>query len=143
WSLLEFSPVLFCLWCRRWTAAEGGSNRFVANVFFSFLSQPDVPDRTGKHTDLDGQQPPLHPPTVRAAGIRQPGRRVDRGVGREASAGGTDAAQAATRPAAAVLPERVPRLRRLRLAGSERPSALEAAHLFIARNPSRVRCRRS
>src|SRR5206468_10092952 len=106
-------------------AGEGGSNRFVADLLSSFEAQQNVPDRTGKHTDLDGQQPQLHPAAVRAAGIRQPGRGVDRGVGREASASGAKASQAATRAAAAVLPECVPRLRRLRLAGSERPAALE------------------
>src|SRR5256714_868911 len=124
-------------WCRRSTAAVGGSIRFVAGVLIPFEVARHVPTRTRQHANLDGQQSQLHPAGVRAPGIRHPGRRVDRGLREAVTPRVPKATEAPTMVAGAVFLERIPRLRRLRPEGPSRLGNLGAAQLFIA--PHRAR----
>src|SRR5205807_9884966 len=124
-------------WCRHSTAAIGGSIRFVEGVLIPFEVARHVPTRTPQHTNLDGQQPQLHPAGVRAPGIWHPGRRVDRGLREAVTPRVPKATEAPTMVAGAVFLERIPRLRRLRPEGPSRLGNLGAAQLFIA--PHRAR----
>src|SRR5256712_2377987 len=79
-----------------------------------------VPDRTEQRGNLDGQQPQLHPTPVRPPGIRLAGRTVARERSEGFAADAAQTPEALPRDAAAVLPELLPRLRRLRCARPRR-----------------------
>src|SRR3989442_8825328 len=117
-------------------AGQRGSSR----SSFPFRGTRHVSDRTRQHTDLDGQQPQLHPPGVQPPRIPPLGRRVDPRLGEGLPACAEETGDAIARVAAAVLPELLPRLRRLRRARSRRHAVpVRRRAPFYRTAPSRER----